>query len=260
MTTGFGAALAAETLKVRRSKILAATFLVVTLVAGVSALFMFIIEDPSRARNLGLINQKAKLSGITADWPGLLGFLTQIVASANLILFAFIATWVFGRESVDSTLRYLLALPVPRSTIVLAKYTVTVVWSAATNLWLATVVLAIGGLMDLPGGGSDVILTEVGKASLGAALMLLATLPVALVASMGKGFLAPLACAVAALILAQVASTLGWAELCPWSIPAVAVGMVPGTVLTTQALLVTVTTGLVGVLGSIAWWRWGNLD
>lgn len=251
----FRAALAAELLKARRSPVPALTFGAVTLAGGVAALFMFVLADPARARSMGLLNQKASLSGLTADWAGLLAFLAQLVAVGDLMLFAFIATWVFGREAADGTLRYLLALPVPRRTVALAKFTVVAGWAVASNVWLAAVVLTAGWLLRLPGGDVDVVRHGVLVAGGAALLMLLATTPVALVACAGRGYLAPLATALGALIVAQVAAALGWAAVVPWSVPAVAAGLVPGTSLGRSGVAVAASTGLAGLLGTLAWWR-----
>lgn len=255
MTGDYGAALAVELLKVRRSRVPLMTFVAVTGAGGIAAVFMFALSHPDRARQLGLLNQKASLSGLSADWTGLLSFLAQIVAIADLMLFAFILTWVFGREAADGTMRYLLALPVRRTTIVLAKFTVVAGWAAATNAWLVAVVLSVGAALDLPGADRTPIGHGLLVAATAAGLMLLATTPVALVASAGRGYLPPLAGALAALVFAQVAAGLGWAEVVPWSVPAVAAGLPPGTSLSVPSVLIVVTTAAVGVLGTIAWWR-----
>lgn len=260
MINGYRAALAVETLKARRSRVPLMTFLVVTGAAGMAALFMFILADPDRAHRLGLLNQKAELSGLTADWTGLLSFLAQIVAVADLMLFSFILTWMFGREAADGAMRYLLALPVPRATIVLAKFTVAAAWAAATNVWLATLVLAAGSALALPGEDAVVIRDGLLVAAVAAGLMLLATAPVALVASAGRGYLAPLSSALGALVVAQVGAALGWAEVIPWSVPAVAAGLVPDTSLGTASIVIVALTAVGGVLGTLAWWRSGRAD
>ena len=257
MISGYRAALTVEALKVRRSRVPLMTFLAATGAAGIDALFMFILSDPGRARQLGLLNQKANLSGLTADWPGLLSFLAQIVAVADLMLFSFILTWVFGREAVDGTMRYLLALPVPRATIVLAKFTVAALWAAVTNVWLAALVLATGKALDLPGVDAATVGHGLLVAAVAAGLMLLVTAPVALVASAGRGYLAPLSSALAALVVAQVGSGLGWAEIIPWAVPAVAADLVPGTSLGPSSIIICVLTAACGVLGTLAWWRSG---
>lgn len=254
----YRAALGAEILKARRSKVPALTLVAVTAAGGVAGLFMVITLDPERAQRLGLLRQKAQLTGLTADWTGLLSFLAQLVAVGDLLLFAFITTWVFGREAAEGTLRYLLALPVPRSSVVLAKFTVVTCWAALTDLWLAGVTLLLGRLLELPGGGPHVVLTGLAHAGVAAALMLLATTPVALIASAGRGYLAPLASAIVALVVAQVAAALGWGALVPWSVPAVAAGLAPGTALGPSGVTVAALTGVGGVLGTLAWWRGAN--
>ncbi len=255
---GYGAALAAEVLKARRSRMPLLTLGVATVAGGVAGLFMFILADPVRARQMGLLNEKAQLSGFTADWPGLLSFLAQIVAVGDLMLFAFIAAWVFGREFADGTARYLLALPVPRSTIVWAKFTVVALWAAALTVWLAAVVLVLGVALGLPAGTSSVITSGLSAAGAAAGLMLLVTAPVALVASAGRGYLSPLAAAVGALIVGQIAAALGWAAVVPWSVPAVAAGLPPGSRVGVGSLAVALCTALAGVLGTVAWWRSGR--
>jgi ABC-2 type transport system permease protein len=254
----FRAALAAEVLKARRSKMPLLTLGVASVTGGVAGLFMFILADPARAQRMGLLNQKAQLSGFTADWPGLLSFLAQIVAVGDLMLFSFIAAWVFGREFADGTARYLLALPVPRATIVWAKFTVVALWAAALTVWLAGVVLVLGWALGLPGGTADVVSAGLSAAGEAAALMLLVTAPVALVASAGRGYLAPLACALGAVVVGQVAAALGWAAVVPWSIPAVAAGLPPGSEVGAAGLVIALCTGLAGLLGTAAWWRSGR--
>ena len=186
MSGGYRAALAAEALKARRSKMPLLTFIAMSAAGLIAALFMFILVNPARAQRLGLLNEKAHLSGLTADWAGLLGFLAQIVAVGDLLLFSFIATWVFGREFSDGTMRYLLALPIPRSTIVYAKFTVVIVWSAAMNIWLAGIVLILGWALGLPGASPHVVMHGLSGTAIAAVLMLLVTTPVALVACAGR--------------------------------------------------------------------------
>ncbi|MBT8225403.1 MAG: ABC transporter permease subunit [Dactylosporangium sp.] len=255
MTGHFLAALSAEGRKARRSKVPPLTFAVFTVAAGIGALFMFILRDPERARRLGILGQKAQLSGLTADWAGLLGFLAQVIAVGCLLLFAFIVTWVFGREFADGTARYLLALPVSRTTIVLAKFTLITLWALALAGWLIGLVLGVGWLMHLPGWSADVALDGVGSALIAALLMLLAVAPVAVIACLGRGYLAPLGSALGAMVVAQIAAVLGWGALVPWSIPAVAAGLAPDAAVGPASLGIIGLTGLAGLIGTIAWWH-----
>jgi len=119
-------------------------------------------------------------------------------------------------------------------------------------------VLLLGWALGLPGATPDVVGTGLTTTALSAVLMLLVTAPVALVASAGRGYLPALACAMGAVVVGQVAAALGWAAVVPWSVPAVAVGLVPGAELGAAPVVIALCTGLVGVLGTLAWWRSGH--
>src|SRR5215210_5366214 len=100
--TLFRAALWAEALKARRSKVPWLTALGFSLAPLVGGLFMIILKDPERARSMGLISAKAQLAGV-ADWPTLLNMLTQATAVGGALLFALVTAWVFGREFSEHT-------------------------------------------------------------------------------------------------------------------------------------------------------------
>ena len=83
------AAILAESLKARRSRVpwvIAASFSLAPLVAG---LFMVILKDPERARQWGLLGTKAQLGAASADWPTFLSLVAQSVAVGGGVIFAF---------------------------------------------------------------------------------------------------------------------------------------------------------------------------
>ena len=258
MSGGYRAALAAELIKARRSRVPLMTITAMSAAGLIAALFMVILADPARAQRLGLLAEKAQLSGLAANWAGLLRFLSQIVAVGDLMLFAFIATWIFGREFSDGTMRYLLALPVSRPAIACAKFTVMMLWSAAVTGWLIGFVLLLGWALGLPGASPQVLLHGLSGTAISAALLLAVTTPVALGACAGRGYLAPLASTTGIVVLGQVAAALGWGGIFPWSIPAIAAGLAPGTRLTAASVVIAVLTGTAGVAGTIMWWRSGR--
>jgi len=232
-----------------------ATLLVLSLIPVVGGLFMFIAGDPDRARSLGLLGQKAELAGITADWAGLVGFATQAVAVASLLVYSFVATWLFGREFVDGTARYLMALPVARDRIVVAKLVVLAGWSALLSLWVALVAVVVGAVMQLPGWDPSAVLAGLGRLLVAGLLMIPAVLPVAYVASRTRGYLGALATALLLLLVGQVAAILGWGAVVPWSIPALAAGIAPGQHAGAGSILICLLTGLVGAVATVRWWR-----
>jgi ABC-2 type transport system permease protein len=259
MIGAYRTAVTCEILKARRSTILPLTFAAMGLPAGVVALFMFILADPARGRRFGLLGGKAELSGITADWNGLLTFLAQIIAVGCLFVFTFITTWVFGHEYTSGTHRHLLVSPVPRATTVLAKFTLTTGWAIGVTLWLTALVLATGWALDLPGADTQALGQGLADTATAATLMLLVTTPAAFITSATRSFLPSLAAAAAVIVLGQVAAVLGYAHLFPWAIPAAATGLAR-TPLNGASLAIAAVTGLAGVLGTVRWWTGPNAD
>jgi ABC-2 type transport system permease protein len=100
-----------EALKARRSRLPWVTAAAFAVAAAVGGLLMFILQDPARARAMGLLGTKAQLAGGTADWPGYLALLAQITAVGGTLIFGVVAIWTFGREFSDHTAKDLLALP-----------------------------------------------------------------------------------------------------------------------------------------------------
>src|SRR5688572_25282664 len=143
---GFSAALWAEILKVRRSKVPLFTALGFSISPLMAGLFMIILKDPKAARSMGLISTKAQLIAGVADWPTFFSILAQAVAVGGGILFAIVTIWIFGREFSDRTAKELLALPTSREAIVAAKFVVIVVWTLALTLFIFGLGLVIGNL------------------------------------------------------------------------------------------------------------------
>ncbi|HOJ05393.1 MAG TPA: ABC transporter permease [Bacteroidota bacterium] len=254
--SGFAAALWAETLKLRRSKILwltAAGFCILPLVAG---LFMIILKDPVAARDMGLISTKAQLSGASADWPGFFGIVTQGIAVAAMILFAINSAWIFGREFADHTIKELMALPTSRGAIVLAKFLLLTAWSLLLALFVFGVGIAVGSMVGIPAWSMELVWDSFLRCILIAALHVCLLPAVALVASMARGYLAPLGWTFLTLALAQIVAALGWGEVFPWSVPVMFSGMAgahAGTPGWTGVLLVLLT-GAAAMLLTMRWW------
>src|SRR6185436_12962467 len=149
--TLFLAALWAEALKARRSRVPWLTALGFSLAPLVGGLFMIILKDPERARSMGLISSKAQLTVGVADWPTYFGVLAQATAVGGGVLFSLVTAWVFGREFSDRTAKELLATPTPRSAIIAAKFAVIVVWTACLVVLVFILGLIVGNGVGLPG-------------------------------------------------------------------------------------------------------------
>src|SRR4030095_8107811 len=103
--TNFQSAVWAETLKARRSKVPLLAAIGFTLSPLVDGLVMFIMKDPERAREMGLLSVKAQMAMSTAEWNTFFSVLTQAVAVGGAIVFAIVTAWIFGREFSDHTAR-----------------------------------------------------------------------------------------------------------------------------------------------------------
>ncbi|MEU4700756.1 ABC transporter permease [Nonomuraea dietziae] len=250
-------ALWAELLKLRRSRlpwISALAFTVATLVCG---LFMFILQDPQRARALGLLGGKAQLSDATADWTGYLALLAQAVAVGGLLIYGVIAIWLFGREFSDHTAKDLLALPTSRAAIVGAKFIIGGLWSVLLAVQVCGLGLLIGALLGLPGWSEHHVVEGVTRVLVAATLTALLTTPLSLAASTGRGYLAAVAALFAALFTAQVVAALGFGAYFPWAVPGLFAGIAgPGhDPPNALSFLLVLSTGSAGVYVTTVWWR-----
>ncbi|MFI6387102.1 ABC transporter permease [Nonomuraea sp. NPDC050540] len=255
-------ALWSELLKARRSLLPALTALAFTLITLVCGLFMFILAEPARARALGLLGDKAQLSGAAADWPGYLGLLAQAVAVGGLLVYSMIAIWVFGREFSDHTAKDLLALPTSRTTVVTAKFILTAAWAMALATAAAAAGLLLGALLALPAWSAQTATAGVVRILAAAALSAALTTPLALAASIGRGYLAAVGVLFVLAFAAQIIAALGFGAWFPYSVPGLYAGIAgpghdpPGPI----SVLLVLTTGAAGVAATLAWWRNADHD
>jgi ABC-2 type transport system permease protein len=218
---------------------------------------MIILKDPEAARSMGLISAKAQLMIGTADWPAYLSILGQAVAAGGYILFSILTAWVFGREFSDRTVKELLALPIRRETIVLAKFLVVFGWAAGMSLLTFGIGLLIGFLVIIP-GWSGALLAASTVNILGAAALTLGLLPfVALLASAGRGYLPAFGWAVLTVVLAQLSAVLGWGDWFPWAVPALFSGVAGPRAeqLGPHSYLLIFLAAAVGLAGTLIWWQ-----
>lgn len=252
----FFAALWAETLKMRRSKVPLFTALGFSIAPLVGGLFMVILKDPEAARSMGLISTKAQLVGGSADWPAYFNILSQAVAVGGEILFAIITAWVFGREFSDHTAKELLALPTARGTIVGAKFAVIAAWTTLLSLFIFLLGIIVGSLVDIPGWSTQ-LLRAAFVDVLGAAMLTILLLPfVALFASAGRGYLPSFGWTILTVALAQIAAITGWGDWFPWSVPALFSGAAGprAAMLGVHSYLIVVLASLAGLAATFHWW------
>ena len=244
-----------EFLKARRSRMPLFTALGFAMVPLAGGFFMIVLKDPEMARRVGLISTKAQLTMGAADWPTYLRFLTLAVGAGGIILFGLIATWVFGREYSDRTVKDLLALPTSRSVIVFSKCIVIAVWSAALTLITCLVTVCLGTALGLSQVPAQVFWQSGITITVAACLTIALMTPTAFFASAGHGYLPAIGAMILAMGLAQLINAAGWGEYFPWAVPAL---YVQGENLGIVSYTLVMVTSVAGLVATIFWWKWAD--
>lgn len=222
-----------------------------------TAFLIFVAKHPEIFQKLGLVNAKANLIAYSAtDWPSYLVLFAEIVSAGGFFFFVMAISWIFGREFADGTLKDILAVPVQRSTILLAKFIVGIAWCIAIAIIILVIGLVIGAVIQLPGGSFSVILQGIKVTAITASLIIVVVLPFSLFASLGRGYLLPIGVAVLTLIMANLIMVIGWGEYFPWAVPILyAQGE---NTLGSISYWILFLVSLVGIIGTYFWWKYAD--
>ncbi len=252
--------IAVELLKLRRSKITWLSWLTFSVMPLGIGMFVWIVKEPGRAAKLGLLGQKATLTGLTATWPSYFTMLNQAACAGGMILLAIIVTYIFGREYSEGTAKNMLTLPVQRHDLALAKFAVSFIWFSLLVLSILAEGFLVGLWLKLPD------LTW-GQAASGIRMILFSGLVgfllvplVAWMATWGKGFLPPLGFTIFMLLLGNIFGATGWGKWFPWSIVPMMAGLAGPRmeVLAPGSLVVVGLTFVAGLAATLLQLRYGD--
>jgi len=253
--TGFGAAVAVEWLKFRRSRVpLGAT---VALLVGVPTLGTAGLAAAASDAPTSFAG-KARTLIVGTGWEALFGLAGQVSAVGVLLATGIVIGWIFGREFADGTVVGLFAQPVTRGRIAAAK-------SLVVALWLGTVSLGIAALTMLGGAGLGWGWPPMDAAARLAILSLLtglSVLPIGWVASIYRGYLPAFVALLGVVIATQLAVGLGAGAWVPWAAPSLwagAAGPEQAAQVTAAQLALPALVGMGGVAATVAWWRRAQL-
>jgi len=253
-------ALKAELIKNKYSHILWVTFIAFSLAPVMGGVFMLILRNPEALAKAGGLAAKAQAMNFSADWNAYLGILTQAVGVGGVLIFGFVASWIFGREYSDGTAKDLLALPTSRSGIIHAKFIVYAVWCLALVISNLFVGLLIGTSLQIAAPEYHSFVAQLGDYFLTTALTVLLGTPTAFFAMWGKGYLAPLGFVALTLVFAQVIAATGYGYYFPWSVP----GLFSGSGGEFKAQLNSVSYGILigtsiaGYAATIFYWKYAD--
>ena len=221
------------------------------------AFLIFIAKNPEIFQKLGLVSAKANLLAYSAtDWPSYLVLFAQIISAAGFFFFVMAISWIVGREFADGTLKDMLAVPVQRSNILLAKFVVAIAWCTVMAIIIYIFSLVIGAIIQLPGGSFGVILQGSAVTAITVSLTIAVVMPFALFASLGRGYLLSIGVAVLALMAANLVVVIGWGEYFPWAVPLLyAQGK---SSLPAVSYWIVFFTSLAGMLATYLWWKYAD--
>lgn len=202
------------------------------------------------ALRLGEGDATAYLNNVTFLFASVLGIMG----------FGFIVSWVFGREYVDRTAKDLLAIPVSRSVIVLAKYAVAVIACEIITYLSFGFALVLGRLSGASGLTGEVAWHYFMLLIIIMVMHLLLTAPLALLAGLSRGYLLPIGVAFTALMLALTLGGTPIGAYLPWSIPALNQSQAASVLLPLDWISYAIVLGLGfgGTAGTLFWWRYAD--
>jgi ABC-2 type transport system permease protein len=197
---------------------------------------------------------------VPLDLPGFMDELGTVLSIGGLIGFGFIFSWIFGREYSDRTVKDLLALPLSRYGVAAAKIIVAAVWCIVLTVLMFAAAIIAARLVHLDGWSLAVIRQSFRESVMLSLMVICLCMPVAWVASIGRGYLSPLGFIVLTVVLSQLGSGMGIVEYIPWAIPSLLIGAAGegGTQLQTLSRLLPAITGGIGIAGTLIWWRYAN--
>jgi ABC-2 type transport system permease protein len=257
---GFTAALSTECLKAYRSRVFWVTVAVFAFISIMIGVMVYFSVHPELLQSSTLMRAKATILGQSV-WRGYFGLMYQMASMLGLIGFGFVAGWIFGREYSDRTIKDLLALPVTRTSIVIAKFVVMIVWSLLLAVVMFLLGLAAGLLIHLGGWPEAAVPHALSVFMVTSALTVLVSFPVAFFAGWGKGYLLPIAYILLTMIFTQIVISgfPGLGPYFPWAVPALYSGAAgPGNAAFAASYVIIGLAGLAGIAGTLVWWRFAD--
>lgn len=251
----------AESLKVRKSKVFWLSMIFFVFISCMMGLIMFVQIHPEIAKKLGLIGTKAALLRFgEPNWTNYFALLLQGIGGIGMIGFGFITSWVFGREYYENTIKDILALPVPRSSIVISKSLVIVLWSILLACIFTGFSIIAGSLSGLSGWSGEIFTQFLYKSAIVTLLTILLCTTISFFASCSRGFLLPVVVIILTMIMANFAGLTGVGQYFPWAIPEL-LSSPPGTEdihINITSYIILFATSIAGLTGTLAWWRYAD--
>ena len=117
--------------------------------------------------------------------------------------------------------------------------------------------LITGIVVDIPEWSFNTMIEGISVFAFCSILTILLSSPVALLATVGRGYLPPLGFIIFTIVLAQIIAFIGYGDLFPWSIPAIASGVTGNddVMIEGASIIIVLLTSIFGSISTILWWR-----
>lgn len=258
---GFYAAFITEMNKILKSKVIWITFLLFAFIALMMGLLMLVVKNPEVAENSAIISTKASFIS-SADWPTYLSLLIQMALVLGIIGSGIVTIWIFGREYSDRVIKDILALPVSRFNIVLAKTILTFIWSFLLLAAMFVISILTGKLVKLDGWTIQLFHNSLTVFFTSSLLTILLFTPVTFITCASRNQLLPVGFLILVILITQIVF-IALPEITPyfpWAIPAL-IAKVAGPLspeANISSWLILAFTVLSGFWGTVLWWRYAD--
>ncbi len=212
-------AIQAELIKIKHSKIILATFIAFGIAPIMGVVFTLILQNSEALEKASGLAAKAKTMNFEANWKSYIDILTQAVGVGGVLVFGFVASWIFGREYSDGTAKDLLSLPTSRTKILNAKFVLYGFWCLMLVMSNLLIAFLLGTILQLPMISTDWLVQSLTDYFITTILTIIVGVPIAFFALYGKGYLAPLGFVALTLVFSQVIAATGYGTYFPWSVP-----------------------------------------
>lgn len=247
-------AVSAECLKLKRSKFILVIMFLFILIPFMMSMLFYAAMQPQDPSTLGIASTKAGLAQLgVPNWPNYFKLLLQGFAGIGIVGLGFLASWIFGREFAQNTVKDLLALPVSRSSIVIAKFIIVVVLGLLVSMVFYLAGLCFGKLIGLGSLSFQILAGFSATYFIAAIMMIHLSSVIALIASYSRGYMLPIGFVILMVIVANFTGMLGIAPYFPWAIPGI-YAILPDQIVPASYVIV-ITTGFSGYLFTVIFWK-----
>ncbi|MGM9473777.1 ABC transporter permease [Pseudarthrobacter sp. YS3] len=249
-----GQAIEFEALKFRRAPVVRTVSALLGVALPVLAAVFMVAATTDGSSQIGL-KAAAMLTG--TGWNGYLAMVGMLESVGGLLGVGFVVCWCFGREFTEKTQACLFALPVSRRRLAYAKFSVIVLWALLLCLVSLAVAFLAGALIGLGIPGPE-DLWGACKALAAGVLAALLACPLAVVASMARGYLPGVGALVLLVVITQVVTAFGAGAWFPYAAPGLWMGMGGAAAAETVnplQLFLCVPVSALGITITGQWWK-----